>query len=296
MAGAVAGQASAAFPGRDGLLSWAWSAGGKYEFPWSYLSARSRHARFSHRLSTCGGLQTKCFLPDGAAFSPDGSRFAFQRSWHDGSGARVGNQLVVMAVDGGSASYVPAGRFVDPPAWSPDGTSLAVAGIVAPGPIGGGRPETDLLEIGLDGDVVERLTFGGASDPDWAVDGTIAFVRGGQIWLMRRGGDMRQLTWRGGSAPSWAPDARRLAFERDGQIWSVRVDGRSPRRLTRRGGISPAWSPDGRRIAFIRPGGEVQGLWTMRTDGRAPRFTGEEGGPAGYSSIADPAWQARPLR
>jgi Tol biopolymer transport system component len=150
--------------------------------------------------------------------------------------------------------------------------------------------------VGLDGKVVERLTHGGASEPDWAVDGTIAFVRGGQIQLMRRGAGWPQLTRRGGSAPSWSPHARSLAFVRGDQVWRVRADGRSSRRLTRRGGKSPAWSPDGRRIAFIRPHQEVDALWTMRADGKAPRFTGRHAGPYGYGSIGDPAWQALPAR
>jgi Tol biopolymer transport system component len=217
-------------------------------------------------------------------------------SLYDEFGRRAGNELVVGSVDGGSISRVPVGPFIGPPAWSPDGTSLLVARIVGSEPTDGTRPETDLFVIGLDGEVAERLTYGGASDPDWAADGTIAFTRGGQIQLMRRGEGWRQLTWRGGSAPSWAPNAKRLAFVRDGQVWSVQADGRAPRRLTRRGGNSPAWSPDGRRIAFVRPGAEIDGLWTMRADGNAPRFTGQQGGPYGYSAIRDPAWQALAAR
>ncbi len=293
----VAAPATATFPGRNGLLGVTWTSGGKYEFPSSYISVINRHFRSSPPLFTClGWLSPLCYIADGATFSPDGRRLAFQVSIHDGSGRRIRNELLVTTVDGGPSSRAPVDRFVGPPAWSPDGTSLLVAGIVGPEPTDGTRPQTDLFVIGLDGEVAERLTYGGASEPDWAGDGTIAFARGGQIQLMRRGDGWRQLTWRGGSAPSWAPDVRRLAFVRGGEVWSVHVDGRSPRRLTRRGGASPVWSPDGRRIAFIRLDEEVGGLWTMRADGKAPRFTGEQGGPAGYGSIGDPAWQALATR
>lgn len=274
-----------------------WTSGGKYEFPSSYISAIDRRFRSPSLLFGCPGwLSPRCYVEDGATFSPDGQRLAFQVSLHDGSGQRIGSELVVMTVDGGASSRVSVGRFVGPPAWSPDGACLLVAGAVGPEPVDGTLPQTDLFVIGLDGKAPERLTHGGASRPDWAVDGTIAFAREGQIHVVLRGGDSRQLTWRGGSAPSWAPDARRIAFARDGQVWSVGADGRSPRRLTSRGGASPAWSPDGRRLAFTRPHGEIDGLWTMRADGKAPRFTGEQGGPYGYSSIGDPAWRALATR
>lgn len=296
LAATAVSPAMATFPGRDGLLSFTWSIGGKYEFPSSGVTGINRNRLSSARLFACPErVALLCYIPDGVAFSPDGRRLAFQVVLYDGLGRRIATELAIVTVDGSSISRVPVGPFVGRPAWSPDGTSLLVAKIVGP-EFTDTPTATDLFVIGLDGQVAERLTNGGGSEPDWAADGTIAFTRGGQVQLMRRGEGWRQLTWRGGTAPSWAPEARRLAFVRDGQIWSVRVDGRSPRRLTRRGGISPAWSPDGRRIAFVRPGAELDGLWTMRADGKAPRFTGYDGGPYGYSAIGDPAWQALAAR
>ena len=51
-----------------------------------------------------------------------------------------------------------------------------------------------------------------------------------------------------GSRPAWSPDGRQIAFDRDGWVYVVTVDGSGERRLLR--GDSPAWSPDGTRIAF----------------------------------------------
>ena len=174
----VAAPASATFPARNGQLGLIWTSGGKYEFPSSYISAINRRFRSTPPLFACPGwVSPRCYIEDGATFSPDGRRLAFQVSLYDGSGRRLGSELVVVTIDGSSISRVPVDRFVGPPAWSPDGVSLLVAGVVGPEPIDGTSPQTDLFVIGLDGKVAERLTFGGASEPDWADDGTIAFVR-----------------------------------------------------------------------------------------------------------------------
>ena len=55
------------------------------------------------------------------------------------------------------------------------------------------------------------------------------------------------------SDPQWAPDGRRLAFVRDGEIWVVEADGARLSRVVAKpgGGRAPRWSPDGRRIAFL---------------------------------------------
>lgn len=74
-------------------------------------------------------------------------------------------------------------------------------------------------------------------------------ARAGQLHV-----DARVLTR--GFEPASSPDGRRIAFQRNGQIFVIDATGRNERRLTiRRPGLHwpasrPAWSPDGRRIAF----------------------------------------------
>lgn len=81
----------------------------------------------------------------------------------------------------------------------------------------------------------------------------------------------------GGTAPSWSPDGDRLAFLRDGGLWTVRADGTGERRLADVAVFSPfsqahvttpSWSPDGREIAFVGPGLKIS---VARADGSGVR-------------------------
>jgi len=91
---------------------------------------------------------------------------------------------------------------------------------------------------------------------------TVAFSRGGDIWLIKADGtDLANLTNNPArdSAPSWSPDGSRIAFisERDGneEIYLMNADGSRVTNLTgnpARDGPYFAWSPDGTRIAFTR--------------------------------------------
>ena len=54
------------------------------------------------------------------------------------------------------------------------------------------------------------------------------------------------------SAPRWSPDGRTIAFIKGGQVWLMDADGRGERQLTKisSGAANPVWSPDGKWIAF----------------------------------------------
>ena len=74
---------------------------------------------------------------------------------------------------------------------------------------------------------------------------------------------LRALT--AGRSPAWSRDGERIAFERDGHIFVIGVDGSSERRLG--AGHSPAWSPDGLRLAFT----SGEGISVMGADGNSVR-------------------------
>jgi hypothetical protein len=68
-----------------------------------------------------------------------------------------------------------------------------------------------------------------------------------------------------GSSPAWSPDGRKIAFQREGEVLVIDLDGYSEIRLA--DGRHPAWSPDGTRIAFT----SAEGISVMNADGSAVR-------------------------
>jgi Tol biopolymer transport system component len=64
-----------------------------------------------------------------------------------------------------------------------------------------------------------------------------------------------------GEWPAWSPDERRIAFQRDGSIHLIAVDGSGETVLGE--GREPAWAPDGNRLAFAG----AQGIAVMQDDG-----------------------------
>ena len=216
--------------------------------------------------------------------SPDGSRIGFAlRERGDPTSYVIG----VMDADGGNrgeiqGSRLEAGKPVDGPAWSPDGSKMAFA---AYGDGGG------IYVVGIDGGAPRRLTSAGPptthvdSDPVWSPSGdAVAFIRwflgdseerpayeilevpsgGGEPRLIARfpaptegnphdNGEVRGL--------SWSPDGSQLALATDGAIFTIDAEGGQPRELISCEPLgcdsgtdvftdSTTWSSDGQRIAF----------------------------------------------
>jgi dipeptidyl aminopeptidase/acylaminoacyl peptidase len=112
----------------------------------------------------------------------------------------------------------------------------------------------------------------------------IAFVTGGQVWIMSsRGKFARQLTDKGENlAPAFSPDGKRIAFasDRSGtfEIHVIDVDGRNEVRLTRSkaGSFDPVFSPDGKRVAFsVERAGK--GIRSVDAAGSSPEELSETG-------------------
>jgi TolB protein len=107
--------------------------------------------------------------------------------------------------------------------------------------------------------------------PAWSSDGRVAFVRDGDVWTIRDDGTgLRRITRTPGpeESPDWSPDGR-LVWSDGHALW---VDGR---RLTApphawQEDRAPQWSPDGRFVAFssTRPGAFNAELYLVRADGR----------------------------
>jgi TolB protein len=108
--------------------------------------------------------------------------------------------------------------------------------------------------------------------------GSVAFSRGGDIWIADADGShARRVTRTRGPQddPTWSPDGRTLAYRdahrgynMNDEIYTVDAGGASARNLTRTpfNEWSPAWSPNGKLIAFY-----ASELYVMRPDGRDVR-------------------------
>ncbi len=195
------------------------------------------------------------------AWSPDGGRIAFL------SNRAEGWDLYVVESAGGEPRRLTSGATADDPAWHPDGHGIAVerrGGIELVGADGGGRDV-----------IVER-----GSQPAWASDGRLAFVRGGDLWLHSVEGE-ESLLQVDATRPAWSPDSERIAVARLRGLAVLDLDGGGLRELNGQSGDdAPAWHPQGGRIAFVRRGR----LWEAE-------FGGGERPIAGLPSPAGaPAW------
>jgi TolB protein len=158
------------------------------------------------------------------------------------------------------------------PAWSPDGTRLALQR--------SGPTEGSWTMDATGGDLAFVPHTDHGSQPAWSPDGDwIAFTREGPgattniMLLALGGGGELAVTPAGGfdGAPDWSPDGKRIAFNRflpgDGnRVFTVAPSGAALTQRTFGGGptgfndVHPAWSPDGARIAFARGGDQDDGL------------------------------------
>lgn len=222
------------------------------------------------------------------AWSPDGRTLAVVR----GTGGIAG-ELWLLDADGKGLrrlSNDPPEVFSDEPVFMRDGQRLLHSSNR------GGA--TNLWILPLDGRTPERLTTGPGPDtsPTLAVNGDVSFVnsrwRAGLLVHDLGKADTRTLLthpvtlW----SPAFSPDGHELAFSRrevDGSwhLWSITVDGSSPRQLTsgELGEINPRYTNDGSSIIY-HTWGAPRRIWRIpREGGRGVALT-----PAGVdASFAD---------
>lgn len=202
------------------------------------------------------------------AWSPDGSRIAFTRTFSDHS------DIYIMDADGSNLVRRTDGYVNKSPSWSPDGAWLVFAGCCNDGSM-------DLYRMKADDDGVSpALLFsrpGYDASPAWSPDGaSIAFVSDwvaydftSDIFITdATGSAITQVTAGFGTNdslieyhnPAWSPDGRRFAVVTchpafvlcdTGMISVIGTDGSGLVPLAATKGITRlSWSPDGQFIAF----------------------------------------------
>jgi len=182
---------------------------------------------------------------DGPAWSPDGGRIVFSTLSDDL--ARSG--LVLIGADGNGETRVTKGSIDSSPTWFPDGKQILF--VRSPE----GVSELHVVNADGTGDhVVSGSTGGFIASVALSPDGTkFAFtrldpsfgVKNSDIWVanVEGTGEVR-LTKTAATEgdPVWSPDGGRIAFSREGDIYTMRADGTDVRRLTDSGHDSwPAW-------------------------------------------------------
>jgi Tol biopolymer transport system component len=208
------------------------------------------------------------------AWSPAGGAIAFTRD----------SRIYCMRPDGTRKQSLGPGDQAD---WSPNGEKIVFA-------VWQRNGRRDLYVMNADGSNRRRLTHTRADEsrPAWSPrGGTIAFNRGGSLWLMHRDGSDAHRIARNAWAPAWAPGGRWLAFSRGKTIehlgnpesatavFTLRKDGTGLKRLlTPEFDRDVAPSPDGTKIAFtsVRPYSQ-SGVYVADADGtnEALLHTGE---------------------
>ncbi len=191
------------------------------------------------------GAQRLTDLPEAAgspAWSADGTRLAFV-----GEAAARTHNLYVVNADGSGlqllASAAQTGYSYHRPAWSPDGSQIAV------------------------------LRYAAGSDGPY--DLWLLNTSGGGGQLLAAGVDRPQL-----NRLAWSRDGSWLVFSKEGQLWRVRIDGNGLTQLTTGGGWEPSTnvrtfsaSPNANRIVYLpailrsRP---FAGLFGFVTDNGQP--------------------------
>ncbi len=101
--------------------------------------------------------------------------------------------------------------------------------------------------------VLLPLGGGASAATSSGANGDIAFVRGGDLYLVSTG----TVLVSGAIDPSWSPDGKKLAFSLGGAIETCALIGTTcaPAALaTPASGTEPVWSADGTKIAFVNSG------------------------------------------
>jgi hypothetical protein len=248
LCGAVAGPASAAFPGINGKIAF----------------ERNGQITVKDPGDLTGGVAlTNTGNNSDPAWSPDGLKLAFTSDRGTGT-----LQIWTMNADGtGQTQLTFEAGDASEPAWSPDGTRIAYA------------------VAGADSDVVVRdltsgsrlVVAGGPADQDLPVftaDGSRVIFNddsvGGLSIVGTTGADRRQFL-SDAEQPDVSPDGSRIVVTRFdiNRLRVVNADGSGGTALLETQPVrKPAWSPDGTKIIYHRfAGGSTNSLFTIPSGG-----------------------------
>jgi Tol biopolymer transport system component len=204
------------------------------------------------------------------AWSPDGRWLSVVWCLPDVSGACSTPESLVVSRDGTSQQRLP-----DTPAWSPDGSRLAVKG-----------QNGDLLIGAPDGSALHSI--GNFPMPaSWAPDGSqFAFTRDGDAWIVNADGtnerNVTHFAHGGAGNATWSPDGGSIAVIQDSRLWVLRLADGQLRPVDlgpgRASFFRVTWSPDSARLAAVLgPGDSPATVIIDRDDLTVTLIGGDEG-------------------
>jgi Tol biopolymer transport system component/DNA-binding winged helix-turn-helix (wHTH) protein len=268
----------------------AWSPDGR-QIAFARLS---REGSGIYLISPLGGSERKLtdtdhlyFVQAMFSWSPDGRYLAFQDK---GPSGQFGISLLDVVTlkkhwwDGPSGGCV----WSRVPAFSPDGTSLAVACTMNLG-------VNDLFVGPASGGPGRRVAHvqGDFSGMTWTADSrSVIFGLNGDLWRVAAAGGEpeRLLAGQDAAMPTISRDGRRLAYTTQRvynvNLWQVMLE--TPTRsmgspvkviASSRTHSRPAFSPDGRRLVFESTRSGTQEVWIGDADGSNPLALTASGGP-----------------
>lgn len=211
-------------------------------------------------------------------WSPDGRRLAFVGTLADA--VNGSSEIFVVDADGSNLVQITQNDVDDDsPAWSPDGTRLAlrVDQVDPSAPV-----DSTVVVTPVDGPGVTVL--GPGANPVWSPDGlqiamTVAEGGSSRIWVQAPdGGGRRQVAdvSVASARPAWSPEGQSLVFSSSG-LFLVDVASGSITPLAVDPGALPTWSPGG-TIAFSTTGSASPGVVVVDSDGRnLRRLSGDPG-------------------
>lgn len=129
-------------------------------------------------------------------------------------------------------------------------------------------------------------------DPDWSPDGSqivFCLMEGTTKTLYSVNADGSGLKEIGpGFDPSWSPLEDKIAYEMNGQIYTMNSSGGRVVRLTTEGrNGQPAWNPGGTKIVYAHYGSENPSIWIMNSDGSGKtRLTFSTDGECSFPSFS----------